>query len=410
MNNKKNLYLVAFAILHAVIFFVLFKNGVYRGWEESDVIVPYLYGSRIVLGDIPYRDFVVEYPPLALLFMLIPRLFSSFADAYILGFTLEILIFDILAMILIAAFCRRLGLSLPRSLGVYTLAVLSVGPILINRYDLIPAVMTLAAVYAFTSGRSKIAWALLAVGTMTKIFPVVIAPIFLIYDLVRYQYEKALKGIATFALTAGLIALPFIIMSPHGLVESFTYHAQRGLQIESVLASVLLLMEKFGFLNFTIELASGAFNIVSPFANALAKVTPVLVLISLGVVFWMYYRHQNMTTDYKSTDSASSPSLSCITSWSLLTVLVFILSNKVLSPQFIIWILPFIPLITGSVNRLSWLLFIVAGLLSYLIFPTGYLNLEQGDIWIVSALLARNAALFGLAIAVLREVRSNQQI
>jgi uncharacterized membrane protein len=419
VNKRNYLYLAGFALLHALIFLVLFKTGIYRGFAENDISIPYLYGTRMALGDIPYRDFAVEYPPLALLFMLIPRLFGSYASTYILGFSIEILIFDLLAMLFISALSKRLNMELWKSLGIYTLAVLSIGPLLINRYDLIPAVIVLGAVYAFSRGHSNIAWALLAVGVMTKIYPAVIVPLFLIYDLVRRRYRRAVEGISSFALTIGLIALPFLIISPRGFLESFTYQTGRGLQIESVLSSILLLCQKLGFTTLTIEAASGGTDVVSPLATTLANITPAFVVTALLLVYWLYYRRQSQVCHSERSEESRGGEAPCITpdkcaspkevsnnetasliSFTLLAILAFILSNKVLSPQFIIWLAPLIPLVTGRASRLSWLLFIAIGLMSYLIFPTGYLTLEEGDIRMIILLLARNAALIMLAFTV----------
>ena len=389
---------------HVVIFLVVFKSGIYRGFSETDIAIPYLYGSKMALGQMPYRDFAVEYPPLALLFMLIPRLFSSFASDYILGFTLEILCFDLLAVLLITSLSQKLRLPLWKTLAIYTLALLSIGPLIINRFDLIPAVATLAAIYAFIRGNNKTAWAILAVGVMIKIYPVVITPVFLIYELARRRYQRVFSGIFTFALVAGVIAAPFFIISPHGFWESFTYQAQRGLQIESVLASLLLLGQKLGLTTLSVSQASGAIDVVSPLATILANITPALVLISLGTVFWFYYRRQRAVINQTS-DKEGILSESYVVSFSLLAMLVFILSNKVLSPQFIIWLCPFIPLVTGRFSRLCWLLFIAIGLMSYLIFPTGYETLKEGDARMIAILLARNAALFGLVIALANSAR-----
>ena len=340
-NKRKALYLAAFALLHAFIFLVIFKNGIYRGFAETDISIPYLYASKMALGQMPYLDFPVEYPPAALLFMLIPRLFSPYAPSYILGFTLEMLFFDLLAMLLICGLAGRLKLPLWKTLAVYTLAILAIGPLIINRFDLIPAVMLLGAVYAFMRGRSNIAWALLAAGTLTKLFPAVAAPLFLLYDLIRGQYRRAIRGIAIFGGTLAVIALPFLIISPGGFLESFTYHTQRGLQIESVLSSVLLLCQKLGLATLTVEHASGGTNVVSPLANALAAVTPVLMVVSLGLVYRLFYRRQKAAKNPPQADDF--PQTKRLPEFALLAMLAFILSNKVLSPQFIIWCAPLHP-------------------------------------------------------------------
>jgi uncharacterized membrane protein len=356
----------------------------------------------MALGDMPYRDFAVEYPPLALLFMLIPRLFGSYASTYILGFSIEILIFDLLAMLLVSEMSQRLNIALWKSLGIYTLAVLSIGPLLINRYDLIPAVIVLAAVYAFTRGRSTVAWILLAAGVMTKVYPVVIAPLFLIYDMARCRYRRAAGGVTAFILTIGLIALPFLIISPQGFIESFTYQTGRGLQIESVFSSILLLCQNLGLTALTVVPASGGTDVASPLANTLANITPAFVAAALLLVYWLYYRREKAAqAEFGfADDTLNEPRSASLTGFTALAVLAFILTNKVLSPQFLIWLAPLIPLVTGRNSRLAWLLFIAAGLMSYLIFPTGYLTLEEGDIRMIILLLARNAALILLAFTV----------
>ncbi len=400
-KRRRNLCLMAFALLHALIFFVVFKAGVYRGFADPDMSLPYLYASRMALGDAPYRDFAVEYPPLALLFMLVPRLFTPFASPYLWGFTLEILLFDFLALLLVASFSERLKLSLWQALAVYTLLLLAIGPIIINRYDLIPAVMALAAVYFFARGNARFAWALLALGAMTKLFPALLAPLFFIYDCGRGQARRAWQGAAVFVVAAAVIALPFIILSPGGFAASFTYHADRGLQIESLPASLLLLGEKLGLTSLAIERSAGSTNVVSPLADTLATISPLLVLVALALVYWLYFRRERGSfLNGKSRDDSSAS----LISFSLLAILAFMLLGKVLSPQFIIWLLPFMPLLTGPHRRLSWLLFIVIGLLSYLIYPTGYQTLEERNVRMIALLVARNAALVGLAAAVARSV------
>jgi hypothetical protein len=107
-----------------------------------------------------------------------------------------------------------------------------------------------------------------------------------------------------------------------------------------------------------------------------------------------------MLTGQDSTAEMSQSQVACLIGFSLLAILTFMVSDKVLSPQFIIWCYPFIPLITGRFRRLSWLLFIAIGLLSFLIYPIGYQSLLDGDARMVAVLLARNAALLGLTLTV----------
>jgi len=107
-----------------------------------------------------------------------------------------------------------------------------------------------------------------------------------------------------------------------------------------------------------------------------------------------------MLAQHSATNDMPPAHASCLTGFSLLALLAFMLSYKVLSPQFIIWCYPLIPLVTGRFSRLSWLLFIATGLLTFFIYPTGYQGLKEGNIRMIAILLARNAALVGLAFTV----------
>jgi uncharacterized membrane protein len=135
---------------------------------------------KILDGQVPYRDFVNEYPSLALFTFLLPALFFRAPLAYHLAFAAELLLFDLLAMALIAFVAACFKISLRRSLTVYTFVIVAVGPLITMRYDLLPAVLVLAALTSFMIGRTKTAWAVLALGVTAKLYPVIIAPLFVI--------------------------------------------------------------------------------------------------------------------------------------------------------------------------------------------------------------------------------------
>ena len=62
----------------------------------------YGYASRALSGKIPYRDFVFEYPVLAFPLLLIPHLLTSDFDSYRFAFVVEMFLFDVAAIVLIA--------------------------------------------------------------------------------------------------------------------------------------------------------------------------------------------------------------------------------------------------------------------------------------------------------------------
>lgn len=391
-------YSLMMVIIHALILILVFNSGIYGTEGNPDTIRYFNYSLGIMQGQLPYRDFTVEYPPLALVFFTLPCLVASNLDMYQYVFAAQILFFDLLGLFLISALSRRLGFHLAGTLAIYTLALLAIGPILINRYDLIPAIMVLVSLYAFSQNKHKLSWAILAVGMMTKIYPAIMAPIFLLYYLRHRQYRRIIIGMSTFAITTAIIITPWLVLSPDGFWHSFSYQAQRGLQLESTYSSFLLLGHTLGITSVCVEEVFRVQTVVSPLADMLATISPIIVMLSAAVVYWLFYNSQRVKTKIESpTSSITRPNIADITNYSFLVILTFMLTNKVFSPQFIIWLYPLVPLIAGQWRHASWPVFLLVGVLTYYIFPQHYDELIQGNFKMIAVLLSRNVLLIALA-------------
>jgi uncharacterized membrane protein len=395
---KQNRTPLLFGCLHVLIFTFFFKSGwIFGKFLQDDFTLSYYYSSRIMLGQLPYRDFAVEYPPLALVCMILPRLFSANPDVYADLFNAEMLVFDLIGLLLITAIAKQLGKSLWKTLAVYTLALAAIGPLIVVRYDIIPAIVLLAALYLFLRGHSSWSWAFLAIGALTKIYPLVAVPLLLITQFKKRDYSQILRGIGAFVLTGAIIAIPVLIISPQGLLGSLTYHTGRSLQCETTYASFLLLAQSLGFGSLEIVNSSGSTNVVSPLADALASWSTPIMLLILLVIYWLYYRR--LSREVRSAQVAGATSL---INFFFMAVLVFVLSYKVFSPQFIIWFFPLVPLLTTRWGNLPWLIFVMAGLMTAFVYPKDYGGLEYGEMLAIGMLVLRNAALIVLAVLVIR--------
>lgn len=395
MNRSWQLTL--FCLIHGLIFLIMFQSGIYGDFKD-DFRLEYLYSSRILQGYLPYRDFAVEYPTLGMVFMTLPRLIAADPETYAQAFNVEMMLFDLLGLFVIAALAKRLSFCLWKTLGTYTLALLAIGPIITIRYDLIPAIITLLALYTFIRGNYKTSWALLAVGTLTKVYPCIVAPIFLLYHVRHHSNRNMISGLATFAITSAVIVVPSLFLSPGGFWHSFTYHAQRGLQVESTYASFLLLGQVFGLTSVDVNFSFGSENAVSPLADALAQCSPLIILLSLATIYWFFYKEQKGNTVVKGTVIPITQSdAACVVNYSLLAILTLIITYKALSPQFIIWLYPLIPLVAGRWRDTSWLMLIMIGLMTYFVYPKYYVGLEKGDLRVVGVLFLRNISLIILA-------------
>jgi len=400
---KRSYQLLIFCLIHILIFLVIFNSNLYdKAALENDLALFFSYSLRVVvLGQLPYQDFAIEYPPLALVFFILPRLITSNSATYAFVFGIEMLLFDLLGLLLISALSRRLNLHLTGTLTIYTLALLAIGPILIYRYDLIPAIMVLLAIYAFSQGKQKTSWAILAVGMMTKIYPVIIAPIFLIHQFCHRRYRHIISGTATFVIATAIIVIPSLLLSPNGFLDSFRYQAQRGIHVDSTYSSFLLLGHTLGLTQVQIEAVGPtplSVDIASPLTDMLARISPILMILALAVVFWFFYKSQRAKPYIESPSSSiTRPGIAYIINYSLLAVLALMITSKILSPQFIIWLYPLIPLVVGRWRQTSWLMFIMIGLMTYFVFPKYYGGLIQAHPLVVGMLFMRNVSLIILA-------------
>src|SRR5213075_2757470 len=137
----------------------------------------------------------------------------------------------------------------------------ALGPISLNTYDAWPALLTVVALALLLAGRDVLALAVLGIAFAAKVYPVVLLPVALVWTWRTRGRRTALTGLAAFAGVALVIALPFLVLAPHGLMESFRAQAARGLQVESLGAQLLVAADHLGL--YTVSVAHHTTGAVS---------------------------------------------------------------------------------------------------------------------------------------------------
>jgi uncharacterized membrane protein len=377
-----------FFLINLLIFILVF-NTIYP-LRFSAVGLYFTDAAKILAGSLPYRDFTFEYPPLAAFFFLLPRLITDQYLYYSILYHVEVGIFLLIGLWVVFDIARRLGKSPWKLLLVYTLGVLAIGPILGEQFDIFPAVLTLLSLYFFWLGKDKTSWLLLALGTMLKIFPIVIAPIFLLIYLRNHQYNRIWKGIITFGLTCLIVLSPFLFYSPSSLSNLLNYHAARGIQLESLYSSLLLIGNKMGIISVKPDFSAGSWNVVGQGSEIMANLSTYLIIAGLVTVYGFIYGRIK----------PGKSQFSRIGAYSLLAVLVLLSFSKVLSPQYLIWLLPLVPLLFIHWRNVILMVFILIGIMTYSIFPLRYDALMDMDIGIIIVLLIRNLLLILMAFLI----------
>ena len=225
----------------------------------------------------------------------------------------------------------------------------------VARFDIIPAGFTLGALLLADRRRWRWAYTLLAVATMFKFYPVVLVPAFFIAQhRSRFLlWQKWWQGLDVYVLVCVAITLVSLLLSVEGTLGPLGYFGDRPIQAESTAASILWIGSFFGFpLHYVATY--GSLNMLSPLSSIVSPVMTLLLMTGLTYVCWLQWRGK------------ISLAISL-----MLTLLVVICTGKVFSPQYLLWIIPFVAYV-GECNK-RWLLsWTGVGLLTTWIFPYIY--------------------------------------
>jgi glycosyl transferase family 87 len=226
---------------------------------SEDVAIYRRAGEAILAGEVPYRDFFIEYPPGSLPAFVPPALFSESREAYASLFASEMALVLVAALVLTAYAVRSLGRSRLLPAAVFTAAAILLYPVAVTRYDAVLA-LSFAAAVTFASGPTSrkstassaelvAAWTSLGFGAAARLVPALATlPRALFAGQGGRAFGGAMRGFAAFCGVVAAFCVPAIFFGGAGLVKSFTYHADRGLQLESVASSVLV---KLGYVDGT---------------------------------------------------------------------------------------------------------------------------------------------------------------
>jgi hypothetical protein len=373
--------------------------------ESSRDIATYrMAGEAIVSGQLPYRDFFIEYPPGSLPFFVPPALFSETDLGYAVYFASEMALILVLTLVLTAYTARAWGRFWPLPTAVFAAGILLLYPVAVARYDAVVALSLAAAVclVALGSVGSAGRWALVAasvplgIGAAAKLVPALAMPALVL--LSRNRRAFVLAGV-TFGVAVGLFFVPAYLLGPQGFAESFSYHADRGVQMESVASSLLM---RLGLID-EVLFRYGAHEVwgygTRFWASMSLPVTGALLILTGAVALRERLEGRFGPAQFPRYAAA--------------LVLAFIIGSKVLSPQYMIWLLPLVPLAARGYWGLSVsAIFLAACWTTTQVFPFHYEALYRGEADAINILLGRNillVVLWGLMLALPHGGRPEQE-
>lgn len=366
------------ALALAATFALLTTTGPLADDSISDLFVYQRYADAVLDGARPYAQLGFEYPPLALGPLVLPDLGRPDAAGYELRFG----VLMALAALAVQALAGALGGR--RAAWLCVALPLLAGTLLRTRFDLVPVALLLAGLVLVLRARPAAGMAVLGAATATKLFPVLAAALVVVWLVADGRRREASRGALAFAAVLAVACLPF---AGDGFLDQFRFHLERPVQIESTPASVLWAVGGSEVTGHPLRpdrfksngLDGGA-------ADAVAVGFALALAVTLGALAGLLARARSRLALERAV---------------LAALLAFVALGKVLSPQYLIWLLPFAALAWVRGDRATALPVALAAALTQVYFPADYFALVAGDDGTFALVAARNALLLAaLALAV----------
>jgi hypothetical protein len=343
----------AFAVALCALVWALLHVAWYPHGQITDYTTYERYGNAMVHHErVPYLDFRPEYPPAALPIFAFPALFDHHYRTVFQG--LMAACFTALVLLVLAAGGRQAA-------ALAAIAPLALGSVVLSRFDFWPAALAVGAVAALLRRRPILSGILLGTAFAAKLWPAAIAPLVIVWLWRTEGRRVTTRWLVAAVATAVAWFAPFTILSPRGVGHSFYAQFARPLQVESLGASLLIAVHHVFHTTAGVTSSFGSQNLVGSGVHAVAVVTGVVEVLAV-LAIWVLFARGDATVTRLLVACAA-------------TVAALIAFGKVYSPQFGIWLIPFVPLVRSVVARA---LFLGALVLTQVYFPHRYWNLVNG--------------------------------
>jgi hypothetical protein len=337
---------------------------IYRGWFDV-----------LAAGTFPQEDVTWQYPPAAALAILSPALlpFLDYPSAfYVLACAADALTFALLLRASSRTGNRRAGL------WSWVAGVALLGPTAYARYDLMVTAVAVAALLA-GARHPRTAGALAAFGAMLKVWPGLL--------LLGTPRGSQTRTVWTTALVTGAAILGFFAATMPGAFAFVGFQQSRGTEVESLGALVLHVARHFGWEG-EVLLNYGSMEFIGPQVNLVSDAALVLTVVAVGWLLLWRLRAVEWTP--------STPADAALTA-----VLLFTTTSRVISPQYMIWLVGLAAVcltLRASCQVLPSVLVLVATGVTLLEFPLGFAHVVASDATGILLLTVRNGLLVAASL------------
>lgn len=308
---------------------------------------------------------------------------------YLIAFILFMLVLD---AVFAYALWRSSGRRHTVAADSWLLFVFLIGPLSYLRFDILPAVLVGGALLAVRR-RPGLAGALTGLGAAVKLWPALLIGPLLAPRATRRPVAWGFVGVGF-----GLALVSLVLGGWSRLVSPLTWQSDRGLQIESIWATPLMLARAVRPSGWLVDISKyQAYEIFGPGVGALLTLSTVATAVGLVAIVALALRAFR-------TPQPSSVALGLAI---LATVAIMTITNKTLSPQYLLWLggpMGALLLLRSDedtavqrrVGRLAGQLLVLA-LLTQLVYPLlydGFLGRQGQAMIIVSTLVTATRNVF----------------
>ncbi len=359
-------------------------NKQYTHFCYSDV-VPLWSAERLDVGGVPYRDTTVEYPVLTGGFMWLTAGLTRGVHAIAPGVN-EVTAFTVLTSLLLAACGLVVAAATAQTARrrPWDAAIFALSPLLVfhaySNWDLLAMALASGALWAWARERPVLAGTLIGLGAAAKLYPALLLVAIAILAIRSRRWADPVTAAVAAALSWAVVNIPIALAYHRGWAEFYRFSIDRPTERSTVWAIGRTLAVG------SLQDADASYWVPPGIAVALLFVVAIGAVVALGLL---------------------APVRPRLAQLAFLSVLAFLLTTKVWSPQYSLWLVPLLAL-----ARPRWRLNLIwqfSEVLVWLLTLTLLLGLSvpaHGISYggLVVALLARDALLLVIAGLIVREM------
>lgn len=268
---------------------------------------------------------------------------------------------------------------------IWDAALVAASPILIfqafTNFDALATALATGGMLAWARRRPVLAGILLGLGVSAKLYPILLLLPLVLLGIRTHRTAPVLRTVAATAVTWTAVNLPVLLLYPRGWSEFFRLNSRRAADMDSLYNVVTSFT---GWPGFDPDLGF--------WQPPLALNTVVTVLFGLCCAGIGYI-------------ALTAPRRPRLAQLSFLVVAAFLLTNKVWSPQFSLWLVPLAVLALPHRRiLLAWMTIDALVWVPRMLYLYGEQNKGLPEQWFTATVLLRDLAVLTLAVLVIRQI------